>query len=147
MIKNRGEPRRGTATNEGDCINCYACVKVCPTGIDIRRGTQLECIACTNCIDACDDIMTKLNKPQGLIRYSSENEMKGLKTSIITTRSVIYFLIFLVLQASLTWFFLASTKLNFVLMRGTTPFQVITNNENKKIVNSFILKNNSSRKY
>lgn len=65
----RGEPRRGTAgienSGEGDCINCYNCVKVCPTGIDIRRGTQLECIACTNCIDACDEIMIKIKKPTG----------------------------------------------------------------------------------
>jgi polyferredoxin len=77
--KKRGEPRRGTTAreNEGDCINCYACVKVCPTGIDIRRGTQLECIACTNCIDACDEIMDKVKKPRGLIRYSSENQTTG----------------------------------------------------------------------
>jgi len=80
----RGGPGKGTEgvlkEKEGDCINCYNCVKVCPTGIDIRRGTQLECIACTQCIDACDDIMTKLHKPKGLIRYSSEVEIQGKKS-------------------------------------------------------------------
>jgi polyferredoxin len=77
----RGEPRRGVAKtkeDEGDCINCFRCVKACPTGIDIRRGTQqLECINCTMCIDACDEIMEKLKKPSGLIRYTSENELEG----------------------------------------------------------------------
>lgn len=77
----RGEPRRGVAKtkeDEGDCINCFRCVKACPTGIDIRRGTQqLECINCTMCIDACDEIMIKLKKPTGLIRYTSENELEG----------------------------------------------------------------------
>lgn len=77
---NRGEPRSTPQTkaliknhggNLGDCVNCYRCVQVCPTGIDIRRGLQMECIACTACIDACDDVMTKLKKPTGLIRYDS----------------------------------------------------------------------------
>jgi len=68
----RGEPRKGSAPKgqEGDCVNCYRCVAVCPTGIDIRRGVQMECIACTACMDACDEIMTKVKKPKGLIRYA-----------------------------------------------------------------------------
>ncbi len=76
----RGEPRRDKDVpriEEGDCINCLKCVKVCPTGIDIRRGTQMECIACTMCIDACDEIMRKVGTPEGLIRYSSETELEG----------------------------------------------------------------------
>lgn len=90
--KKRGEPRRGTTPkeNEGDCINCYNCVKVCPTGIDIRRGTQLECIACTNCIDACDDIMKKVGKPKGLIKYSTENALNGKPQKLLHTRPIIY---------------------------------------------------------
>ena len=76
----RGEPRatpqakiiaKNHNTQVGDCVNCYRCVQVCPTGIDIRRGVQMECIACTACIDACDDVMTKIKKPTGLIRYDS----------------------------------------------------------------------------
>ncbi|MBY0433272.1 MAG: cytochrome c oxidase accessory protein CcoG, partial [Cyclobacteriaceae bacterium] len=70
----RGEPRGKLKKNQvaeghGDCIDCKLCVHVCPTGIDIRNGTQLECVNCTACIDACDDVMLKINKPKGLIRY------------------------------------------------------------------------------
>ena len=72
----RGEPRgklSDATSDKGDCVNCHACVRVCPTGIDIRNGTQLECVNCTACIDACDEIMDHVNKPKGLIRYASEN--------------------------------------------------------------------------
>jgi cytochrome c oxidase accessory protein FixG len=131
----RGEPRRGTVdrTGEGDCVNCYNCVKVCPTGIDIRRGTQLECIACTQCIDACDDIMTKLKKPTGLIRYSSENELRGGVRKIITARSVVYLLASLIFITSFVLFFRDSTHLNVVLLRGAgapyvvSPDSMVTN--------------------
>lgn len=76
----RGEPRGHmkhgeTQQNYGDCIDCGLCVRVCPTGIDIRNGTQLECIHCTACIDACDSIMDKIGKPRGLVKYSSENNI------------------------------------------------------------------------
>ena len=64
----RGEPRGTKGKAEGDCVDCRRCVQVCPTGIDIRNGLQLECIGCTACIDACDDIMTKVERPKGLIR-------------------------------------------------------------------------------
>jgi cytochrome c oxidase accessory protein FixG len=138
----RGEPRRGTDTiaraNEGDCINCYACVKVCPTGIDIRRGTQLECIACTQCIDACDDIMTKVNKPKGLIRYSSENEINGKKRKLITPRSIVYIVISTLFVSAFIYFLNASTNLQLVFLRAKTPFQVIESGE--LIVNHFTLK-------
>lgn len=76
----RGEPR-GKLTKKtasvGDCIDCRKCVHVCPTGIDIRNGTQLECVNCTACIDACDSIMLKINKPKGLIRYDSYEGIKN----------------------------------------------------------------------
>lgn len=77
----RGNPKKNK-TNEklGDCIDCHQCVDVCPTGIDIRNGTQLECIGCTACIDACDSIMDKMHKPRGLVRYASiDNIEKGNK--------------------------------------------------------------------
>ncbi|WP_397303856.1 cytochrome c oxidase accessory protein CcoG [Nonlabens ulvanivorans] len=68
------------ATGKGDCIDCGQCVQVCPTGIDIRNGTQLECVNCTACIDACDQIMEKVDLPKGLIRYASEDNItKGNK--------------------------------------------------------------------
>ena len=87
--KTRGEPHFGSVEKgkEGDCINCYHCVKVCPTGIDIRRGTQLECIHCTMCIDACDNIMDRIGKPQGLIKYATEN---GKEHKVVTPRSMVY---------------------------------------------------------
>ena len=70
----RGEPRGrmtaapALANAQGDCIDCRRCVTVCPTGIDIRNGIQLECVACTACIDACDDVMTRIDRPRGLLR-------------------------------------------------------------------------------
>ena len=70
----------------GDCIDCYQCVKVCPMGIDIRNGTQLECVHCTACIDACDSVMGKIDKPRGLIRYASENSIKTETSKILTPR-------------------------------------------------------------
>ena len=78
----RGEPRgkRSKKANLeelglGDCIDCTLCVQVCPTGIDIRNGLQYMCIGCGACIDACDDVMDKMDYPRGLIRYTSENSM------------------------------------------------------------------------
>jgi len=78
----------GFSSNEtfGDCIDCYQCVKVCPMGIDIRNGTQLECVHCTACIDACDSVMEKIDKPHGLIRYSSENAIREGEQKVLTPR-------------------------------------------------------------
>ncbi|HLP10180.1 MAG TPA: cytochrome c oxidase accessory protein CcoG [Opitutaceae bacterium] len=91
----RGEPRRGTpdATRTGDCVDCLRCVQVCPTGIDIRQGLQLECLACTACIDACDDVMTRLHKPRGLIRYDSLTNFAGGRTRWIRPRTILYALL------------------------------------------------------
>ena len=75
----RGEPRGKPGRVSGDCVDCARCIQVCPTGIDIRNGTQLECIHCTACIDACDTVMQKLKRPTGLIRYTSEKELAGGK--------------------------------------------------------------------
>lgn len=88
---NRGEPRGPVKDPDaGDCIDCRRCVNVCPTGIDIRQGLQLECVACTACIDACDEIMDKVNRPRGLIRYASDNELEGRKTQWLRPRTILY---------------------------------------------------------
>jgi len=87
----RGEPRGKVGTpNAGACIDCNRCVQVCPTGIDIRHGLQLECIGCAACIDACDEIMTKVKRPTGLIRYDSFVAFRGGKTRWIRPRTIVY---------------------------------------------------------
>jgi cytochrome c oxidase accessory protein FixG len=75
---NRGEPRgKASDPGNGDCVDCKRCVVVCPTGIDIRNGLQMECVGCAACVDACDEIMTKLDRPKGLVRYDSLNGLEG----------------------------------------------------------------------
>jgi len=87
----RGEPRgKATDPNAGACIDCHRCVQVCPTGIDIRNGLQMECIGCAACIDACDDIMRKVNRPTGLVRYDSTKGLAGEKRRILRPRIWLY---------------------------------------------------------
>lgn len=94
--KRRGEPRGKAADKEknpeavGDCVDCKRCVVVCPTGIDIRNGPQLDCIGCTACIDACDEVMDKLHRPRGLVRYDSLNGLDGDKKRIVRPRVLAY---------------------------------------------------------
>jgi len=87
--KARGEPR-GKGTGKGDCIDCSICVQACPTGIDIREGLQYQCIGCAACIDGCDQVMTRLERPKGLIRYSTTHAMAGVPTRILRPRVLIY---------------------------------------------------------
>jgi cytochrome c oxidase accessory protein FixG len=90
----RGEPRGARKRNEikklGDCVDCGLCVQVCPTGIDIRNGQQYQCITCTACIDACDEVMVKLNRPKGLVGYTTENTLEGKTTHVLRPRILIY---------------------------------------------------------
>jgi cytochrome c oxidase accessory protein FixG len=91
--RNRGEPRakgRVRPVGAGDCIDCGACVTTCPTGIDIRDGLQMECIHCTQCADACDEIMRRVDRPQGLIRYSSRAALEGERVHKLRPRVVLY---------------------------------------------------------
>lgn len=99
----RGEPRshlrkkETTTVHTGDCIDCKLCVRVCPTGIDIRNGTQLECVNCTACIDACDEVMLKIGKPKGLIRFASYNAIKDGIQKLVTSRVIGYSCVLLLL--------------------------------------------------
>jgi cytochrome c oxidase accessory protein FixG len=93
----RGEPRgKVSDPNAGDCVDCQRCVVVCPTGIDIRRGLQIECIGCAACVDACDDIMDKVGRPRGLIRYDSLRGLAGKTRRILRPGLALYALLGLV---------------------------------------------------
>lgn len=99
----RGEPRgkiKNTTSDpevKGDCIDCKLCVHVCPTGIDIRNGTQLECVNCTACIDACDDVMVKIKKPTGLIKIASFNSIKNGVANLLNSRTIAYSIVMIAL--------------------------------------------------
>jgi cytochrome c oxidase accessory protein FixG len=114
----RGEPKgKPKDPNAGDCIDCNRCVQVCPTGIDIRDGLQMECIGCAACIDACDTVMTKLKRPRGLIRYDSHNGLEGKKTTILRPRLIAYFLMML----------LGAAVLSFTLYKKARSFSAQVN--------------------
>ncbi|WP_448649195.1 cytochrome c oxidase accessory protein CcoG [Pseudomonas corrugata] len=85
----------------GDCIDCQMCVQVCPTGIDIRDGLQMECIGCAACIDACDSIMDKMGYARGLVKYTSERQLQGGKTHLLRPRLIGYTAVLLVMIAAL----------------------------------------------
>jgi len=87
----------------GDCVDCDACVQVCPTGIDIREGLQIECIACASCIDACDAVMDKMRYPRGLIRYATENMIAGRKRRILRPRILVYGGLLTLLLVTFAW--------------------------------------------
>ncbi|MCU0387528.1 MAG: cytochrome c oxidase accessory protein CcoG [Chitinophagaceae bacterium] len=117
----RGEPRgKGKRPHEGlgDCIDCKQCVVVCPTGIDIRNGTQLECVNCTACIDACNGIMDRVGLPKGLIRYASENEIAEGKKFAFTGRMKAYTFVLLLLVSGLTFLIATRDDVDVTVMRA-----------------------------
>ncbi len=89
----RGEPRGKAGTTTGDCIDCRRCVQVCPTGIDIRQGLQLECVSCAACIDACNEIMAKIDRPRGLIRHDTMHALAGRPSRFLRPRLYLYLLL------------------------------------------------------
>ena len=100
----RGPRKRDVKPAEaglGDCIDCQLCVQVCPTGIDIRDGLQMECIGCAACIDACDSIMDKMGYARGLVSYTSEHQLQGGKTRLLRPRLIGYSAVLLVMIAAL----------------------------------------------
>ncbi|ROH98062.1 cytochrome c oxidase accessory protein CcoG [Chryseobacterium daecheongense] len=138
-----GEDRK--ANGKGDCIDCHQCVVVCPTGIDIRNGQQLECVNCTACIDACDEVMEKVGLPKGLVRYATEAEIENrekfrftarMKATTVILALLIGFLGFLMYDRG-------SMEAKFIKPAGSTFFV-----KNGKITNSFIytLLNKSNEK-
>jgi cytochrome c oxidase accessory protein FixG len=141
----RGEPRgkgkRIESTKFGDCIDCYYCVDVCPTGIDIRNGTQLECINCTACIDACNSIMDKVKLPRGLIRYASFSKISGEIKKGLNIRVIGYTAFFVLISGILVTMLLGRKPIESTILR--TPgslYQIVlegyvSNLYNIKVVN------------
>jgi cytochrome c oxidase accessory protein FixG len=124
----RGEPRskgKGKA-GSGDCIDCRACVVACPTGIDIRQGLQLECIACTQCADACDSIMDRIKKPRGLIRYAAQESLEsGRPSRIVRPRVLVYAALLVGLLVALVATARARAASEVTILRGIgAPFEM-----------------------
>jgi cytochrome c oxidase accessory protein FixG len=138
----RGEPRaklkRGADNSDkGDCIECGLCVDVCPTGIDIRNGTQLECVNCTACMDACDSVMEKINKPKGLIRIDSiKNIESGKKGGLkYSTRMIAYTIVMLLLLSASIGIVLTRKSVDAHILR--VPGQTYTEQEDGTVINLF----------
>ena len=117
--ENRGEPRGKGRSREnlGSCVSCGLCVDVCPTGIDIRDGLQLECIGCAQCIDVCDEVMEKTNQPKGLIRYSSQQGLEGKPTHIARPRTVIYLMAITLLSTTFVYLLVNKSAFDVTVMR------------------------------
>lgn len=149
----RGEPRGKRKRNSplfdpasqvatGDCVDCDLCVQVCPTGIDIRNGTQLECINCTLCIDACDMVMKKINRPQRLIGFMSEDQIASRNTFKPGKRLYSYAAVLLVMISVLAVLLVRRTDIETTVLRaGGTIYQLrddgtVSNLYNAEFVNN-----------
>ncbi len=148
----RGEPRRAgkeRGPDAGDCVSCNACVFTCPTGIDIRNGLQMECVHCTQCMDACDHVMEALHKPKGLIRYASQEGLAGRPSGLLRPRVVIYSLALLTTLSLLTITLSTRKAAEVILLRSSSePYLVeddgrIANQLRVKIVN----RSNATQRY
>ena len=138
----RGEPRgkikKGEdSSNKGDCIDCHLCVDVCPTGIDIRNGIQLECVNCTACIDACDEVMEKINRPKKLIKYASLSGIENKKKFKVTTRMTLYSVILVVLLGILGYLLSIRTDYSVNILR--TPGLLFQEQPNGLVSNIYDL--------
>jgi cytochrome c oxidase accessory protein FixG len=129
----RGEPRGKAGKSlpiigqpaRGDCVDCGACVQVCPTNIDIRKGLQMECIGCAQCVDACDGVMTKLERPIGLIRYTSHAELAGAPRKIWRARTMIYPAMFAAALAGLLVTLGSRTAADAWIERTSNPYELL----------------------
>ncbi len=127
----RGEPRgkakKGTAGDErGDCLDCKRCLTTCPTGMDIRRGLQLECVGCAQCVEACDEVMERVKRPAGLIRYTSTRELETGKASFWRARVFVYLALLAVAWSSFVYLAVgrAGARIEF-LRSGREAYRVL----------------------
>jgi cytochrome c oxidase accessory protein FixG len=141
----RGEKRerfrKNTERTGGDCIDCYQCVAVCPTGIDIRHGTQLECTNCTACVDACDHIMDKVGMDRGLIRYASENSIQKGEKLKFNFRVAAYSVILVLLASGLAFGLLTRNDTETTILR--TPGMMYQENADGTVSNLYNYKVNN----
>lgn len=127
-----------SARGAGDCIDCFQCVSVCPTGIDIRNGTQMECVNCTACIDACDEVMDKIGRRRGLIRYASLNGIEKGEPLRVTPRLVGYGVILLCLGLGLLALLVTRSPVDTTLLRA--PGALFQKAPEGRISNLYLLK-------
>lgn len=115
----RGKLRQGGKAVEGrgDCVECRQCVQVCPTGIDIRNGIQMECVNCTACIDACDEVMDRVDRPRGLIRYSSLSRIEDGRQKVFTPRTLGYSAVLIALLVTVVVLFSTRAEVQAVILR------------------------------
>lgn len=135
------------ATGKGDCIDCFQCVNVCPTGIDIRNGTQLECVNCTACIDACNDIMEAVDLPKGLIRFASEENIEKKTKFEFTPRLKGYTAVLFILVSLLTGMLFLRSDIEANILR--LPGQLYEHKDGNIISNVYTYKllNKTSLEY
>lgn len=139
----RGEPRMPLHKakkheNPGDCINCYSCVKVCPMGIDIHNGTQLECVNCTACMDACDAVMDRVNRPRGLIRYASYSSIDKGQPLRLNFRMLGYTTVLVLLLSLLGYMLVTRSSVETTILR--TPGMLYNTMDDGNIRNLYSLK-------
>jgi polyferredoxin len=131
-----GNPAFAKATaGKGDCVDCKLCIAVCPTGIDIRNGTQLECVNCTACIDACDAVMDKIGKPRGLIRYDSMVGIESGRRKLFTTRVLAYTAVLLALVALDVFLFASRGSIESIILRS--PGQLYQQRDETHVTNLY----------
>lgn len=138
--ENRGPRKKGAdykAQGLGDCIDCTLCVQVCPTGIDIRDGLQIECIGCAACIDACDNVMEKMNYPKGLISYTTEHNLSGQKTQLIRPRLIGYAIALLAMMCVFVFALNARTLVKIDVLKDRVLYR---KNEYGLIENAYTIK-------
>ncbi len=141
----RGEPRGNYKKGEnrrelekGDCIDCHACVEVCPAAIDIRNGTQLECVNCTACIDACNKIMDRVGQPRGLVRFDSEKGISAGQKLRLNARLIAYIAVLLALFTFLNVLLFSRSDVEATILR--TPGLLFQQQDNGQISNLYNIK-------